>query len=1140
MKTARLPLRGLLLAQFFGAFNDNAWKIMVFTLATRGIASAANLEASSQLQATLTLLLFLIPMLIFSIPAGAIADRMSKRSVIIGTKLLEVVLMAGATLSLAVAPLHLTLPYLLLAMMGAQSALFGPAKYGIMPEVLSESDLSRGNGLLEMWSMLAIIIGTGLGPTLLAADKAGKLPHWSWLGPFWLTLLSIIGLIGAFTVPKVAPASKESHGMLQTVKRAWNAAHRDKVLWVAILGNIAYWVAISLLGQNVLVYAKSLVQDLAKGELLQGVPPAAYGVGIAIGAFLAGRLSQGRIEFGLIPLGAIGFASTSLMLGMIEPGMGGTVFILILMGITSGLLIVPLHATVQWRAPKEQRGAIIALSNIFDVTGMIAGSLIAVGMSLAGLGMKTMLILSSTFVFACTAWAIRTLPSALVRLVFVILANTLYRIKVRGDERVPKKGAALLVSNHMSLADAFLIMSTVDRPIRFIMSARYYNRWWIKPFASLLHCIPVPTGNDPRATLQALRTAGDALDKGHLVCIFPEGQVTHTGLMQPFRRGIEVIMKGRKSPIIPINLDRLWGSIFSYESEKFGTKWPQKVPYPVTVSFGEPLPGDSTVTEIRDAIKELQYGSWMERKATRLPLHHTFIRQVRRAPWRTVLVDAISGKRSAIKTLTSAIALARALKKSWKDQPNIGILLPPSVPGAIVNLAATLAGRAVVNINYTSGAAGIASAIKQAELKTIITSRYFLEKICITLPDDITIIYAEDIATQISPLQKISALLLSLFSPYKMVDKACGATQRASLDSRLTTIFTSGSTGEPKGVVLSHFNVDSNLEAMSQVIHAEAGKDKVLAVLPFFHSFGYMTLWLGLNCSYTAVLHPNPLDAANIGALVKEHGPTLMLATPTFLKIYYKRIAPGDLGSVKCLITGGEKLPQNLSDAFREKFGLRPIEGFGTTECSPVVATNTPCIRDRGIYQKGTVIGSVGQPLPGVVAKVVDPDTFEPLPSDTEGMLLVKGPNVMQGYLNREDLTQQVMHGDWYITGDIALINSDGFICITDRLSRFSKIGGEMVPHGRVEEELHDITNADTQLFAVTGIPDPKKGEKLVVVHTYDEKEIPTLQKKLNERGLPNLYIPRPDHYIRVDALPTLGTGKLDLRELKRIALEKK
>jgi acyl-[acyl-carrier-protein]-phospholipid O-acyltransferase/long-chain-fatty-acid--[acyl-carrier-protein] ligase len=286
------------------------------------------------------------------------------------------------------------------------------------------------------------------------------------------------------------------------------------------------------------------------------------------------------------------------------------------------------------------------------------------------------------------------------------------------------------------------------------------------------------------------------------------------------------------------------------------------------------------------------------------------------------------------------------------------------------------------------------------------------------------------------------------------------------------------------------------------------------------------------------VYHPSPLDAGGIGNLIHRHKATVLLTTPTFLQLYVRRCSPEQFGSLRIVLTGAEKLSDRLLTAFEEHFGIRPIEGYGVTECAPVIAVNCPDFRAAGFFQPASRQGTVGKPLPGVSLRIVDPDTYERLPVGTPGMLLVKGPNVMDGYIGREDLTAKAMRNGWYITGDIAKLDEDGFLTITDRLSRFSKIGGEMIPHGQVEEALHQAIHAEGMMLAVTAIPDERKGEQLIVLHTLEESTIPDLLDKVTASGLPNLFIPRRNNFIKVDQLPVLGTGKLDLRALKRIALE--
>jgi len=374
--------------------------------------------------------------------------------------------------------------------------------------------------------------------------------------------------------------------------------------------------------------------------------------------------------------------------------------------------------------------------------------------------------------------------------------------------------------------------------------------------------------------------------------------------------------------------------------------------------------------------------------------------------------------------------------------------------------------------------------------------------------------------------------------PVGLLEKYLGNKYKVSMDDLATVIFSSGSTGSPKGVMLSHYNIASNIQQIGQTF--DLGKDdRILGVLPFFHSFGFTgTLWLPGILGSGSVYHPNPVDGRGIGSLVSRYNVTFLLATPTFLQIYMRACTPEQFGSVQFALVGAEKLPERLAVSFEDKFGLRPMEGYGTTETSPVVTINTWDFRSAGFRQVGGKRGSIGHPLPGMVARIVDPDNGESMAPGQSGLLLVKGPNVMQGYLGQEDKTAEVLDEGWYTTGDIAAMDEDGFLTITDRLSRFSKIGGEMVPHIKVEEKLHELGKLTEQTFVVTGVPDEKKGERLVVLYqNLDKVMIENVNEELITSDLPNIWKPRSDHFFKVDTLPYLGTGKLDLKQIKILAV---
>ncbi|MBX9694656.1 MAG: MFS transporter [Cyanobacteria bacterium] len=1126
-------MRGLLIAQFCGAFNDNAWKLIVALLGIQQVASLMEsgpaFEAASQRETTVAFVAFTLPLMLVSLVAGAFADRISKRTIIVVMKGVEVGLMAAGTVALFISPSGSHLPLIVLACMGAHSALFGPAKYGILPELLPHDRLSAGNGVLEMSTFLAILAGTAIGGALL--ELAGPKP---WLAPLVLTVLAFGGFLASWSIPHVPPA-RLGGGLIETVGGAFRLVMTDRVLRLAVIGSVFFWTVASLVGQDILVYAK-VVLNLS--DSLSGLPLAALSVGIGVGAMTAGRLSGARVETGLIPLGAMGIAAFLFLLGGIRPGLWGTLLLMGGLGMACGFFVVPVNSLIQWRAPNDRRGSVIAFSNTCIFGGILIGSLSGGGLAAVGVSTTGILLASAAVTVLGTVWALWLLPEAFIRLTLILLTHTLYRVRTLGVSHVPQTGGALLVPNHMSLIDGFLLIASLDRPVRFVVDASYATHPLLKWVMTVMGVIPIASSGGPRMILRALRDAGQALEQGELVCIFPEGQITRTGTLLPFRRGFERIAKGRTVPIIPVHLDRVWGSLFSFVDGRFLFKWPPRVPYPVTVSFGSGLPTDTPAYELRRVVRELGEAAWWERKADRKPLHRALIGTWRSHPFRVVMGDASRPHVSGWKALVGAIAFGRVLDRHWQGERCVGLLIPPSVPGALVNVAALLTGRTSVNLNYTVGRLGLESAVKQAGIKTIVSSRQFVEKAKLDLPEGVTWLWLEELAPTITAGQKLFAMLLATCAPGRLIEWACGHRRPATMDDTATIIFSSGSTGEPKGVMLSHFSVDSNVEATSQVMHMSR-KDNALGILPFFHSFGYMIFWFCMRNGVGLMFHPSPLDVGAIGELVSKHRITLLIATPTFLQLYQRRCTPDQLSTLRIILTGAEKLQSRLAQAFEEKFGIRPVEGYGVTECAPVIAVNCPDFRAAGFYQPATRRGTVGQPLPGVSIRIVDPETGELRPPGTPGMLWVKGPNVMSGYLNREDLTAKVLHDEWYVTGDMAIVDEDGFLTITDRLSRFSKIGGEMVPHGRVEEALQEAAGADLQVFAVTAVPDEKKGERLAVLHTLPEERIPAILEQLSTRGLPNLFIPHRHAFIKVEAIPVLGTGKLDLRALKQIALER-
>jgi acyl-[acyl-carrier-protein]-phospholipid O-acyltransferase/long-chain-fatty-acid--[acyl-carrier-protein] ligase len=541
------------------------------------------------------------------------------------------------------------------------------------------------------------------------------------------------------------------------------------------------------------------------------------------------------------------------------------------------------------------------------------------------------------------------------------------------------------------------------------------------------------------------------------------------------------------------------------------------------------------VSQIRQKVTELSCDYFNGLKTPKRSLAGHFVKSARKNWTKRCISDSTGKSLNYGKTLTAAIALAKKIDALASGSENVGICLPPSSGGALANLAVTISGRVAVNMNYTAGRDAIDFATEECGIKCVISSRKFLEKAEISISQD-GLVYLEDIASRIDRKEKLIAYLKARFMPLCLLTMG----RRRFGDDLATVIFSSGSSGKPKGVMLSHHNIISNIEAIRIVIQIRPD-DNLCGILPFFHSFGFNCgLWLPLISGVSVGYVANPLDGEAVGKSIRENRSTIIFAPPTFFLNYIRRVKPEDFASIRLVAAGAEKLKKRLADKFEDKFGIRPLEGYGATELSPVASLSVPDVETDGVYQVGTKPDSVGHPIPGVAIKIVDIETQEELAASREGLIMVKGPNVMVGYLNNEEQTAEVLKDGWYNTGDIGKVDAEGFVTITDRLSRFSKIGGEMVPHIAIEQAYLEGLGTHEQVVAVTSVPDSKKGEILVVLYSDQAGTADKLHEIITGSALPNICKPKRDNYIRVESMPTLGSGKLDVMKLRKFALEAK
>jgi acyl-[acyl-carrier-protein]-phospholipid O-acyltransferase/long-chain-fatty-acid--[acyl-carrier-protein] ligase len=1112
-------IRSFLTTQFLGAFNDNFSKIIITLLAQERFGKV---EGPSIVAA-----LFILPFLLFSGYAGHLADKLSKRTVLVSVKVFEIAVMAVAIVGLTAHRIEVLLAVIFL--MGAHSTFFSPSKYGIVPEIVPDAHMSAANGLLEMSTFAAIVLGTAFGGVLF--DRWSQAP---WVLGGALTTIAALGWLTSLGIPRVTAARPTARLSINPWAEVWRGAVRmwpDRTLWMTMVGISYFWFLGALLQTALLPFGQDVLH-VTREHASQLYTPLA--IGIALGSLVAGRLSGEKVELGLVPIGSLGLGLFSLCLAASTTYLGAAVTLSAL-GFFGGFFAVPLNALLQQRPAEGEKGRVQATNNFFNYVGI----LVAVGvLSLLGdrwhFTMPQILAIAGAFTLISNLYVLALVPDFFVRFVLWCLTHTVYRIKIVGRPNIPARGPALLICNHVSMIDGALVGACIQRFVRFIVYAPHFNKPIIHALMRRMHAIPIAPGHK-RAVIEAIEQARAELAAGHVVCIFAEGAVSRTGNLLPFQRGFERMVEGLTVPIIPVYLDRVWGSIFSFKRGRFFWKLPERLPYPVTVAFGSRLPSSVTATGARLAIMELGSEAMRHRRRPDDLLHTAFMKTAKRHRRHFAIADSTDLSLTYGRALVGAMLLARAIARRAKDETMVGLLLPASVGGVLANLGVYFAGRVPVNLNFTAGPAAMDAAIAQCDIHTILTSKRFLVKA--SIPETPNMVFLEDLGASAGVGAKVSALLQARLLPTWLLRRAYGGGRARTADSLATIIFSSGSTGVPKGVMISHANVLANIDGLAQIFPMTR-EDCFIGALPFFHSFGFTgTLWFPLLSGSSVAYHPNPMDAKTIGELAATYRASMLISTPTFCSAYVRRCTKEQFAHLKYAIVGAEKLREPLAKAFAERFGVSLFEGYGCTEMSPVIAVNRPNIVDGAEHQTGVKVGSVGHPIPGVAAKVVDQTTGEGPLFDHEGLLLVKGPNLMLGYFKQPELTAEVICDGWYVTGDIATMDEDGFIFITDRLSRFSKIGGEMVPHIKVEEIINAILGDSCS--AITAVPDAGKGERLVAFYTRQDVGPDVLWERLCRTDLPRLWLPRRESLVQIAAIPTLGTGKVDLRRLRELAVER-
>lgn len=1136
----------LFATQFLGAFNDNFFRFAMATLIVFSLGETAGGGGlSAPVIVTIAAGAFMLPFFLLSGMAGQIADRFDKSRVIRWVKLFEIVCMA-----VAAAGFLLNDPWILMAalvLMGTQSTFFGPVKYGILPDHLAEDELVAANGVIEAGTYLAILLGTiggiqvmhqtGGNATIIAACVLG---------------LAVAGTITGFLVPRTAPGAPDLkidiNIVAQTGRMIAHAAERRDI-FLSILGISWFW----LVGFLFLSQMQTLTADVIHGnENLSTVFMALFSLGIGLGSLLCVWLLKGEISARTVPIGALGMALFSFDLYLAcnaLPGSGagtagagvGTVTVaaffqgfagwriavdLAMISVFGGLFIVPLYAIVQARSEEAHRARAIAANNVLNAAFMVVGAGAAAGLLHIGYQVTDIFLVLALANVLVAIHVCRLLPDELLRAIFASFFRLLFRIEVKGMEHLRDVGdRAVIVVNHVSFLDGALLATFLPAKPIFAIDTNMARNWWVKPFLSVVQAYPL----DPTSPL-AIKGLVREVQSGKHCVIFPEGRLTTTGALMKVYEGPGMLADKADAPVVPIRLDGLQHSYFTRLKGRMRRRLFPKVTITVLPprDFATPdtAPGGApNTTSARDRrraaglhMHDLMTEMLLEADAPEQSLFDALLDARAAHGRKSVVVDDVEQPAITYNRLvTASFALGGRIARMTERGEAVGLLLPNAAGAAVTFFALQATGRVPAMLNFTAGEAALEAACRAAEIKTVLTSRLFIEKaglddLAKALEAHMRVVYLEDIREEIGLGAKLRAALAGRFA------RIAHGRYKVTPDEPSVILFTSGSEGAPKGVVLSHRNLLTNCQQLSARIDF-GPSDTALNALPVFHSFGLTGgMILPILAGAKTFMYPSPLHYRIVPEIAYGANATIMFGTDTFLAGYARVADPYDFYAMRYVFAGAEKLKDETRRMWSEKFGVRVLEGYGATECAPVIAVNTP-MHNRP--------GTVGRLLPGIRHRLEPVDGV-----DAGGRLHVTGPNVMLGYL-KDDAPGKLQppQDGWYDTGDIVAIDADGYVSILGRAKRFAKIAGEMVSLGAVEDLAADLWPDASH--AAVNLPDERKGERIVLVTTQGEAAggaagdaQSALAAHAKQNGVPALAVPA--EVMPVPDLPLLGTGKID------------
>jgi acyl-[acyl-carrier-protein]-phospholipid O-acyltransferase/long-chain-fatty-acid--[acyl-carrier-protein] ligase len=1103
--------------------------------------SFSNAETGQTWQTFMLQIFFIAPYVLMIWPAGFFTNRFSKNKVIAWSSLfMTAFVIAQAVLVTCNCP---RVAFWLSIGLCSGFAVHSAAKYAIIREMFGVHHLSYANAFLQIFSLAGmiaagwlVIVGVNLIDlnALIRYEAVGFIISKSVVIPWILTGVSVLGTVASFLIPNVR--YKDRNVKFSVARRRLSFGWRHRTLRAAIIALSMFWAMAQVFALVFQDVSGSQTVDTLQSFLAFAV------AGLVVGSIVAAHNSRDFIETGFVPLGMFGASICMFLIPFMVHPVGLTI-IYSLIGFFGGMFLVPVNALLQYNTRPNNSGWVIALANMIQALVLVAflflySTLVrytSIRPQFYFLGLAVVSI--GVFV-----WSLSNVPQAMVR-TLLRLAFSRYKIRVLNVGNVPNDGPVLLVGNHHSFIDWAMVQMACPRPLCIASNKDHFEKWYLRAILKRLGMIRI----DSRHPEEAMAKIHEKLAAGHAVVIFPTGEVARSPHVEPFSIDYSKAVEGTDAAVVPFYIQGLWGSNYSYSgSNMYGASADRAV----TVAFGEAIPANTPANDVRVIIRKISIDAWNYAVSFVKPVGDSWIRTykkyVKNGP---AIYNPDGGHFSGYKLMGAVVAFSRHLKKILgPDENHVGIMLPPSPAGVIVNLALWLLGKTNVNLNYTSSVDNVKFCAARADVKSVITSRQFIEKLRMRgndyskiAGDNLRLFYAEDFMKEIPKAKIAFYLVFCMVAPCWLI-KFCFR-KRVKLDDIAAIMFSSGSEGTPKGVMLSHRNLMGNIQQLACIFNVTRA-DVMLSELPLFHSFGLtVTTLLNLTEGCPIVTVADPTDVKTMARVCAEFRVTAFVATPTFLRAFTisRYVHPMALKYVRLIIAGAEALRPELATAFRLKFGKEIFEGYGCTETAPVASINTEnnLHSDYMTMQVNNKPGTVGMALPGSQFLIVDPETNEPLPTGEAGMILIGGCQVMVGYLKDEDRTKSVItmvNGKrYYRTGDKGFLDEDGFLTIVDRYSRFAKLGGEMVSLGAVEKKIQDTPVLEGCDYVVTSIPDAAKGEKIVLLYQGDKNPKDVLAE-LRASGFPPIMLPAAA--FAVEKVPKLGTGKADFTTAKKLALQ--